>query len=291
MVLPDQMKVKVLSLREMLTYGYCPMQWWLRYRLELPWYAPTPEVAFSRTIRTSLVQYFRQQATAVESRQALKAGLAILEKGRDTLHRQWPNHSVSVTKMHYDAVLAFSALQRHYQPVRDDWIGSPIPCEVGFDQVVVKGELDAAYMMHSRSRSRTLMVVTATHTKDPHEDLVRWPEVRMGFSQYVVERHLQGHNRVPLRHMAFPIMGKTPSLMTRPRFGKVFKEAAKATAAAMDVGYSMPTNHKERCRHCPYDKICRTSLISVRPESSRVEELRQSVEEIHEGNPFREESK
>lgn len=281
------MEIKRFTLREMLSYAYCPMQWWLRYRLALPWYAPTYEVAFSSVMRSALVEFFRLHAAHVTSLKALERALSKLEAGTEQAKRVWPSTAVPIQKLHYEGVLAFSKLRQYFVNGRDTLIGAPIPYETAVDStLIVEGSLDAVFMMHDRTAMRAVVAVTVVNTKDPHEDMVRWSHVRRGFAQFAIRKGLGSKYEVPVRLMNFPVVVRRPSVTAKQIYGRTFEVMAKAVSRGMEARYVVPTGMKARCKHCPYDSICNPLLATKDP--GKVEDLQLEVHKAHLSNPFKE---
>jgi len=273
------MEVNQLTIREMLTYGYCPMQWHLRYRLGLPWFAASPEVFYSEAIRFAIRSWFRLQRSNLKAKSAMTKATNLIEGALDVIRQTWPNQEATIVSMHREGLLALLALPRHFGRDRDTLVAAPLSYSTSIVKgdvgVTVQGEVDAIFVRHDHTPNRIIVPVTIVNSKDPQEDMVRWSDVKQGFAHYAIRRGLERGYDLPIRHMRYPIVDREPTVKGTALQTNNFKKAALQVAKGMAAGYVMPTSNPAKCQHCPYNKVCSLSLIGKSQEDVAEEKAMQ----------------
>lgn len=271
------MEVKQLSLDEIKTYGYCPMQWHLRYVVKLPWFYTSPESLFSKMSRWAVRSYFLSQQTNMGARKAADSAVKVMDDCKVLMERYYPNHLATIYSLYREGLLALLALPHHFGRQKDTLVAAPMPYEMsvkeGGKATVVKGWVDALFIRDDRTKLKTIIPVTVINNKDPAEHLNRWYELSYGFAQYAIRRGLGQHYSIPVRHMRYPIIAREPTVPNTSHFTSGFKKIVIQVRNAMDSGYILPTTKSSKCSHCPYEEVCSVSLIGKKDFSDQLQSV------------------
>ncbi len=278
------MEVKDLSMEEVRTFMFCPMQYHLRYRLGFPWFEASMETGIATVIRQTHLTYFRLESTG--ARDSLARTEQTLAEGIRRLTAAYPARTASLITKQYEVAAAMLVTAELYVPGRDEVIAGDLPVETWVQKgnksntkIRVTGTLDAVYNQFVKQPTRRVVGLTFVSSADPFEDFVRFPRLRAGFAHSVL-RKIEPRYDVQVVHRTIPtvravwrqlnIMSRRPPVpeAVGPKDQKMFRVAVQNVQDGIDSGYALPAAEAKKCKHCPYDSVCDYGLASATKEST-----------------------
>lgn len=268
--IPLAVQTRKYELEQLSTYGYCSMQYHLRYNLGLPWAPVTAETGFALILREAFREFFRCLMTRTLKTGAVEHGLRVLLSGIEIFQRAYPRAMVVGRRGEY--MLAVSELLKDvFIQRRDTPIGYDIPAtvHVELDEIAVNGVLDFAFWQMAGQATETAVVLTVVGKDDPLEDYVNFESLKVGFAMTAL-RESHGHD-VLVQHHELPVFKKgTPRKVTTLKQRLVsFEKLVRAIDRGIRNQVFIPQSSPEKCFHCPYKTVCSASLVDSKKLESK----------------------
>jgi hypothetical protein len=249
-------------LLELATYGYCSMQYHLRFGLKLPWVAASPEVAFAAVTRETVREYFRCLGVRELRQRARKNMEGVLDRGLDLIAKHFRN--VAIRRRKFDLILAMRDAESVFHPGRDTPVGFDVKTTVGVpsdETILVEGALDFVMWRHAGTPLETAVGFSFVNLDDPLEDLVNIEPIKGGFG-IMAMRSGHGYDVMAL-HETIPLMRPKKKFGTAKLRTAAFTSFVRAADRGIRNRAFIPQSSPTKCEHCPYRPVCSPSLAEA----------------------------
>lgn len=263
-----------LSIDEIVTFAYCSMQYHLRYRHNFPWYPTTPEMAFNTAIRKAFNSYFGVQMLPARRQSAMEMATKNYVRDMQLVQEQFPEKIARVLKLRAEGLLALGSIYWYYNPDQDMVIASQLPYMTrvtwGNDSVYVKGDIDALIMRHMHNKSlQTAVVMDFSDDHDYHMDHSILGYVKRGWARYIVREGVELGYDTPLHYQNVPVHRKEYTQKVTLTDTNSLRVTANQVDKGIQSGVVIASASPQKCKSCPYLKVCRPTLASTGIEAAK----------------------
>lgn len=256
-----------LALQEIQSFGYCSMQYHLRFRHGFPWFPASYEVAVAQGSRDAIAHWLLGQMGPIAAKTASKFAHTMIDRTHDLALQYTAAKGRKVadhTSRRTDAHMGLELMEKVFDRRRDKMIGVNTPYAVEFEDYRVTGTIDAVfdYMGTSKTPTRTFLV--QGQLDDPIEDNVNWGNLKKGFAIRTIHEGTRFLSNV--RFVEFGVLRGPTRFKFQPAESTArleFETIVKQVSAGIASGFAVPTAHPEKCRHCPFKVVCKPSLADA----------------------------
>ena len=243
-----------LPFQQILTYVTCPLKLGFSNSEGLL----TATNLYVESVKTGIHTYFTEIGLKRKGSEAsVRSQKSFIAHWQANAGRIPNDHNSSL--MFYQGHYLVSRINTFYNPAIDELVASKYLLEVSMAKdLVLQDTVDLLFVRKNKSR----LTYRAVFLEGPQDfENQRYQSLRSAFFKLALQRHLPSRRVTSFLYESRPVMGQDKVIYPETHMLKPVRTMAVSIAKAIKAGAIYPTNNREACKACAYNKICEASLI------------------------------